>query len=208
MLTQEQLIGKRVFDIVVSLIGLFFLSIPIIILIVISSFSCKRLGIFFQQRVGRNAKLFTIYKIRTMRSIDVFSDSKLIVLDKFGITIKGDKRVTAFGNFLRRYKLDELPQLYNVLVGDMSFVGPRPDVIGYADRLEEKDRIILTVKPGITGPATLAFRNEESLLSKQKDPFAYNNEVIWPKKIKLNRQYVEHWSFKKDIKYIFQTIFN
>jgi lipopolysaccharide/colanic/teichoic acid biosynthesis glycosyltransferase len=143
-----------------------------------------------------------------MKDLDFSKDSKLKLLDKYGITLKGDSRVTMFGNFLRRFKLDELPQLYNVFIGDMSLVGPRPDIIGYADKLEGKDRIILTIKPGITGPATLAFRNEESILSNQDDPFAYNNEVIWLKKIELNRQYVENWSLKKDINYIFQTIFN
>jgi lipopolysaccharide/colanic/teichoic acid biosynthesis glycosyltransferase len=143
-----------------------------------------------------------------MKVLDFSKDSKLKLLDKYGITLKGDSRVTIFGNFLRRFKLDELPQLYNVFIGDMSLVGPRPDIIGYADKLEGKDRIILTVKPGITGPATLAFRHEESILSNQDDPFTYNNEVIWLKKIELNRQYVENWSFKKDINYILQTIFN
>ena len=208
MRTKKQQIIKRVFDVIFSFFGLIFLGLPILILILISSVAFNSLGLYRQRRVGRNARLFTIYKIKTMRTLHLSRDPKLKILDKHGITLKGDSRVMSFGKFLRRHKLDELPQLYNVFVGDMSFVGPRPDMIGYADRLEANNRIILTVKPGITGPATLAFRNEESLLSKQEDPLSYNNEVIWPKKIELNRQYVENWSFKKDMIYIYQTIFN
>ena len=208
MFTKKQRIIKRFFDVIFSFVGLIFLGLPILILILISSVAFNSLGFYRQTRVGQSATLFTIFKIKTMRTLNLSRDPKLKKLDKHGITLKEDSRVTSFGKFLRRHKLDELPQLYNVFVGDMSFVGPRPDMIGYVDRLEEKNRIILTVKPGITGPATLAFRNEESLLSKQEDPFSYNNEVIWPKKIELNRQYVENWSFKKDLIYIYQTIFN
>ena len=208
MLTKKQHLIKRIFDVIFSFIGLIFLLIPILILIIIASFTLKNLGLYYQSRIGRNAKLFTIYKIRTMKSLDFSKDSKLTLLDKYGITLIDDHRVTSFGNFLRKYKLDELPQLYNVLIGDMSLVGPRPDIIGYADKLEGSDRIILTVRPGITGPATLAFRNEESLLSKQDDPFTYNNEVIWPEKVKFNIDYVKKWSFKNDLYYIFQTFFN
>ena len=208
MLTKKQHHIKRIFDIIFSFFGLIFLIIPILILIIISSFSFNDFGLYQQRRVGHNSKLFTIYKIKTMRGLGFSKDSKLKLLDKYGITLKGDNRVTFFGKFLRRFKLDELPQLYNVLIGDMSFVGPRPDIIGYADKLEGKDRIILTVKPGITGPATLAFRNEESLLSKQEDPFTYNNEVLWPQKVAMNVLYVKNWSFKNDLYCIFQTFFN
>jgi len=208
MLTKKEQIIKRIFDIIFSFFGLIFLFIPILILIIISSLSFNNLGLYGQRRVGQKAKLFTLYKIRTMRDLDFSRDSKLKLLDKYGITLKGDKRVTFLGKFLRRYKIDELPQLYNVLIGDMSLVGPRPDIIGYADKLGGKDRVILTVRPGITGPATLAFRDEETLLAKHNDPLSFNNEVIWPEKIKLNRQYVENWSFKKDINYILQSIFN
>jgi len=208
MLSKKQHLIKRIFDFIVVFFGLIFLLIPILILILISSFSLKVFGLYKQRRVGQNSKLFTIYKIRTMRDLDFSKDSKLKLLDKYGITLKGDKRVSFFGKFLRRYKLDELPQLYNVLIGDMSLVGPRPDVIGYADKLEGKDRIILKVKPGITGPATLAFRDEESLLTKQEDPFTYNNEVLWPQKVAMNVLYVKNWSFKKDLIYIYQTFFN
>ena len=208
MLTKQEQLFKRIFDLLFSCFGLILLFFPIVFLIILSSLVFKNFGLYLQKRVGQNAKLFTIYKIRTMRTLDLPKDSKFNLLDTYGITLKGDKRLTSLGNFLRKYKLDELPQLYNVLIGEMSFVGPRPDIEGFADKLEGNDRIILTVKPGITGPATLAFRNEELLLSKQNDPLKYNNEIVWPKKIKLNKQYVENWSFKKDIKFILQTFFN
>ena len=208
MLTKKQQLIKRIFDIIFSFFGLIFLFIPILILIIISTVSFNILGLYRQLRVGQNAKLFTIYKIRTMRDLNFSKDSRLLLLDKYGITLKGDSRLSFFGKLLRRYKLDELPQLFNVLIGDMSLVGPRPDIIGYADKLEGKDRIILSVKPGITGPATLAFRDEESLLAKHSDPLVYNNDVIWPEKIKINIDYVKNWSFKKDLYYIFQTFFN
>jgi len=208
MIAKKQLLYKRIFDITISFVGLLSLVIPIVILIVLSSFSTRSSGIFCQTRVGQNAKLFTIYKIKTMRNIRSNSNSQLVALDKLGIVLKGDKRVTSLGKFLRKHKLDELPQLFNVFIGNMSFVGPRPDIVGYADMLNGEEKIILVVKPGITGPATLAFRNEEQLLFKSENPIAYNNEVIWPQKIKLNKEYIENWSFKKDLYYIFQTIFN
>jgi len=106
----------------------------------------------------------------------------------------------------RKTKLDELPQLIHVLLGQMSFVGPRPDVPGYADKLEGDDRIVLTVRPGITGPATLKYRDEESLLAAQEDPEPYNNEILWPDKVRLNREYVENWSFWRDLYYIGRTV--
>ena len=106
----------------------------------------------------------------------------------------------------RKYKIDELPQLINVLKGDMSFVGPRPDVPGYADKLEGEDRIILSIKPGITGPATLKYKNEEEILANVDDPVKYNNQVIWPDKVKINKEYIKNWSLKKDIEYILKTI--
>ncbi len=124
------------------------------------------------------------------------------------ITMKNDSRITSFGRFLRKFKLDEIPQIFNVLFGTMSFVGPRPDVKGYADLLQGKDRIILSVKPGITGPATLKFKEEESLLEKQENPKKYNDEVIWIEKIEINKKYIENWTFIGDVKYILKTIFS
>lgn len=124
------------------------------------------------------------------------------------ITMPNDIRITSFGRFLRKFKLDEIPQIFNVLFGTMSFVGPRPDVKGYADLLRGEDRIILSVKPGITGPATLKFKDEESLLEKQENPKKYNDEVIWKEKIKINKKYIENWTFIGDVKYILKTIFS
>jgi len=123
------------------------------------------------------------------------------------ITTAQDARITRLGAFFRRTKLDELPQLWNVLKGEMSFVGPRPDVPSYVDYLQGEDRMILSVRPGITGPATLKYRNEEELLAQQTDPETYNREVIFPDKVRLNRQYVENYSFWADLAYIWQTIF-
>ena len=123
------------------------------------------------------------------------------------VTTSTDPRITPLGRFWRRTKIDELPQLFNVLIGNMSFVGPRPDVPGFADLLEGEDRVILSVRPGITGPATLKYRNEESLLASVDDPEAYNREVIFPDKVRINREYIENWSFWRDMRYIFTTIF-
>ena len=128
--------------------------------------------------------------------------------DENFITVRDDPRLTAFGKYLRKYHLDELPQLFNVLIGDMSFVGPRPDVAGYADLLQGDDRIILSVRPGITGPATLKFKNEDALLSQQPDPKAYNDKVIWKEKVRINKEYIMNWTLLGDINYIFKTIFN
>ena len=122
------------------------------------------------------------------------------------ITIKNDPRVLPFGKFLRKTKINELPQLFNVLLGTMSFVGPRPDVAGFADRLKGEDRIILTIAPGITGPASLKYKDEEEILAKQKDPERYNSDVIWPDKVKINKNYIRQWSLKKDIDCIVKTI--
>lgn len=142
-------------------------------------------------------KLFDVVKLRTMRDVAGIDTTA---------TTRTDPRITKGGAFLRRFKLDELPQLWNVLTGDMSFVGPRPDVPGFADKLTGKDRIILSVRPGITGPATLKYKDEEEILAKQKNPDRYNREVIWPEKVTINREYIENYSFFKDIYYIFKTI--
>ena len=124
------------------------------------------------------------------------------------VIVENDPRINKIGKFLRKTKLDEIPQLWNVLIGDMSMVGPRPDVPGYADTLTGDDRVILTVRPGITGPATLKYRNEEQILAAQKDPIAYNDEVIWKDKIKINSNYVKNWSFENDIRILLDTFFS
>ena len=152
--------------------------------------------IFRQQRVGRGGKLFTIYKFRTM----------IVGHDGSSVSVAGQSRITPLGAMLRKYKIDCLPELWNVLIGDMSFVGPRPDVPGYADQLQGEDRKILMLRPGITGPASMKYRNEEELLDKQADPQKYNDDVIFPDKVRINRYYLHHYSFLKDIKIILCTI--
>jgi len=188
---------KRSFDILLSLILLLFFWWLIFAGFIVSTISTKKNGLFLQKRVGQYGKIFTVIKLRTMRNVNNIDTT---------ITAQNDVRITKAGAFLRRTKIDELPQLINVLLGDMSFVGPRPDVPGYADTLEGDDRIILTIKPGITGPATLKYKNEEALLAKQSDSKKYNDEVIYPDKVKINKEYIQNYSFWKDIKYIYKTI--
>lgn len=153
-------------------------------------------GLFRQVRIGRHGQRFDVIKLRTMRPGAPGETT---------VTTSQDARITPFGRLLRRTKLDELPQLLNVLRGDMSLVGPRPDVPGFADELKGQERIILSVRPGITGPATLAFRNEEELLARQDDPEAFNREVLFPAKVQLNRAYVENWRFRDDLRYLWMT---
>lgn len=151
---------------------------------------------FTQKRVGKNGKLFTMYKFRSMTVSHSGSS----------VSVAGESRITPFGAKLRKYKIDELPELWNVLIGDMSFVGPRPDVPGYADALTGEDREVLKLRPGITGPASLKYRNEEELLALQADPVKYNDEVIFPDKVRINRYYLHNYSFIKDIQMIFCTV--
>ncbi len=188
---------KRSFDFVCSAIALTLVGWLILLAYILAAFDTGKSGFFRHQRVGKGGRLFKVIKIRTMRDLPGLSST---------VTKAGDPRITRLGRFFRRTKMDELPQLINILVGDMSFVGPRPDVPGFADRLIGADRIILSVRPGITGPATLKYHNEEEILSRQEDAEKYNDEVIYPDKIKLNREYVENWSFWRDLKYIAQTV--
>lgn len=152
--------------------------------------------IFKQKRVGRHGHLFTMYKFRSM-TVDHGGSS---------VSVAGESRITPLGAKLRHYKLDELPELWNVLIGDMSFVGPRPDVPGYADQLKGDDREVLKLRPGITGPASLKYRDEEDLLALQEDPQRYNDEVIFPDKVRINRYYLNNYSFVKDIQMIVCTV--
>lgn len=192
-MTQQQLWFKRLFDLLLALL----LFIPVVILTLLLFLLCtldtKSNGLFVQERVGQFGKIFNMFKLRTLKP---------------GKHVLGqlDADASAYGRWLRRYKLDELPQLWHVLTGDMSFVGPRPDVVGFADVLEGEDRIILTVKPGITGPATLKYKNEEWLLSRQAEPEVYNRTVIWPDKVEINKKYVKNWSFYLDLTYIIKSI--
>ena len=197
-LSRRQALFKRSFDIFLSFLLLCFLLLPILLLLVLSSIYHRSSGLFVQARVGRHGRIFKILKIRSM--YHRVSGST--------ITSVNDPRISPFGLFLRRYKLDELPQLFNILLGDMSFVGPRPDVPGYADCLTGSYRSILSLRPGITGPASIVFRNEEILLSKVSDPKSFNDNYIWPRKIKLNLRYLQSWSFRKDLLLILRTIFN
>ncbi len=191
------MILKSLFDRIMSFIGLILLS-PIFIFV---SLLLKRKMpdgpvIFKQERVGQYGKLFTVYKFRTMTASQNGSS----------VSVAGESRITPLGAKLRKYKIDELPELWNVLKGDMSFVGPRPDVPGYADRLEGDDREILRLKPGITGPASLKYRNEEELLARVENPQEYNDRVIYPDKVRINRYYLHNYSFLKDVQMIVCTV--
>lgn len=183
---------KRFFDFLFACVGLLFMGWFIVLMIILSKIIIGGNGIFKQKRVGQDGKLFTIYKIETINPKE---------------SEKEFTRIIKILQWMRHCKIDELPQFWNVLIGNMSFVGPRPDISGYADQLEGEERIILTVKPGITGPATLYFRNEEKLLKIQKNPETYNSEIIWPQKVAINIKYVKEYSFVNDIYYILKTVF-
>jgi len=188
---------KRAFDIFFSGLGLIFTSPIILLAALVSCVDARGNGFITQTRIGLSGQNFRIIKIRTMRyskSVDTF------------VTIAGDSRITTTGAFFRRSKIDELPQLINVFLGQMSFVGPRPDVLGFADKLEGRAKNILNVRPGITGPATLKYRNEEEMLQQESDPERYNAQVIFPDKVKINLQYIREYTFVKDLKYIWKTV--
>jgi lipopolysaccharide/colanic/teichoic acid biosynthesis glycosyltransferase len=191
------MILKIIFDKTMALLGLMFLS-PVLLVVAIL-IKVKMPGgpiIFKQKRVGQYGKLFIMYKFRSMA----------VGHGGSSVSVAGESRITPLGAKLRKYKLDELPELWNVLTGDMSFVGPRPDVPGYADMLQGNERRVLDLKPGITGPASLKYRNEEEILALQDDPIKYNDEVIFPDKVKINLCYLDNWSFLEDIKIIIYTI--
>jgi lipopolysaccharide/colanic/teichoic acid biosynthesis glycosyltransferase len=175
---------NRAIEVVISLISILLLFIPFLISALIASILFKYSGLYTQQRIGQQAKPFTIYKIKTMQ----------------------DGKVTTIGKFLRKTKIDELPQLINILKGDMSFVGPRPDVPGYYDKLKGSDRCVLLLKPGLTSLAAIKYRNEEELLANQENPLLYNDQVIFPDKVKMNLEYLEKRSFCYDVKIILLTL--
>ena len=205
------MILKRLFDILASFFGLLLLW-PVLLVVAIMV-KVKMPGgpaFFVQKRVGKGGKLFNCHKFRTMT----------VMHNGSTVSVSGDSRITPFGATLRHYKLDELPGLWDVLIGNMSFVGPRPDVPGYADKLEGDDRVVLKLRPGITGPATLKYRLEDEMISEyvakrqaegdtrpmQEIATEYNDTVIYPDKVRLNCYYYRHYSFTKDIEMIFATV--
>lgn len=202
---------KRLFDILASFFGLLFLWPVLLIVAIMVKIKMPGGPAFFcQKRVGKDGKLFTCHKFRSMAVIHSGSS----------VSVAGDSRITPFGATLRHYKLDELPELWDVLIGNMSFVGPRPDVPGYADQLQGENRVVLKLRPGITGPATLKYRLEDEMISVyvaerqaagdtrdvQVIAVEYNDTVIYPDKVRLNKYYYEHYSFVKDIEMIFATV--
>ncbi|MDE6116832.1 MAG: sugar transferase [Duncaniella sp.] len=188
---------KEIFDRTMALLGLIlFMPVMLILAFLIKIMMPGAPVLFRQQRVGQYGRNFTLVKFRSM--IPSHSGSS--------VSVAGESRITPLGAVMRKYKLDELPELWNVLRGDMSFVGPRPDVPGYADKLTGSDRDILKLKPGITGPATLKYRNEEELLASQPDPHRYNDEVIFPDKVRINLSYLSNRSFMGDLRIILDTL--
>lgn len=211
---------KIVFDKVVSLVGLIALSPVLLIVALLIKWKMPGPILFCQQRVGRYGRIFTVYKFRTM-TVKAEASVASRNSEATSIASQEQSRITPLGEKLRRYKLDELPELWNVLKGDMSFVGPRPDVPGYADQLQGEDREVLLLRPGITGPASLKYRNEEDILEAVDEALQkgrsglpmgittvqeYNDNVIYPDKVRLNRYYLHHYSFIKDIQMIVCTV--
>jgi len=196
-LSVAQSASKRAFDIVGAAAGLLLTWWIIVFAWLTACLDTRGNGFFIQQRVGKDGKLFNVVKIKTMRPSRTVNTT---------VTQSADPRITPLGRFFRNTKIDELPQLWNVLIGDMSFVGPRPDVPGFADRLEGEERALLSIRPGITGPATLKYRDEEEILASQEDPEKYNREVIWPDKVRINLEYIQNWSLGRDLAYIWHTV--
>ena len=205
------MILKFIFDRVVALVGLLFLWPVLLVVAILVKIKMPGGPAFFvQKRVGRGGKLFNCHKFRSMT----------VKHNGSTVSVAGDSRITPFGATLRHYKLDELPGLWDVLIGNMSFVGPRPDVPGYADKLTGDDRDVLKLRPGITGPATLKYRLEDEMISDyvskrqaegdkrpmQEIATEYNDKVIYPDKVRINCYYYRNYSFWKDIEMIFATV--
>ncbi len=186
---------KETFDYILASLALVFLSPLLLFISVMVGFTMGWPVVFSQVRIGQNGKPFRLHKFRSMKKA------------KTNITVAAGEqnRITRFGKFMRRYKLDELPELWNIIRGDMSFVGPRPDVPGYADELKGDDRVILQLKPGLTGAASLKYMHEEELLAQQPNPVKYNDEVIFPDKVLVNKKYMQKWSLWLDLKIIALT---
>lgn len=183
-LSTSQKVFKRLLDVLLSLILIPTLLFPVSILIILATVDTKIFGLFFQNRVGQYGKGFTIYKIRTYNR---------------------NGEVSKFSKKIRNYKLDEIPQILNILLGQMSFVGPRPDVLEVMSTLSKSDQVILSIKPGLTGPASLYYFNEEAILAKQEDPIAYNKQILKPKKNAINKDYIKNYHIFNDVNYIYKT---
>lgn len=181
------MILKRLFDFVLSLLGLLILSPIIVVAGIGAAIDTGSTGFFLQNRVGQHGKLFRIIKLRSISP--------------------NENSISNFGKFLRRSKMDELPQLYNVLIGEMSFVGPRPDIPGYYDVLKGEQRKVLNLKPGLTSEASLKYYDEDSLLAKKEDPLRYNDTILFPDKVRMNLDYYYNRSFLGDLRIIMKTIF-
>jgi lipopolysaccharide/colanic/teichoic acid biosynthesis glycosyltransferase len=188
---------KRSFDIIASFLGLLIVSPIILMIYALIKIRMPGPAIFRQKRTGKDGKLFTMIKFRTM----VLNDGNNTT------SVRGDKRITPLGSVLRKYKLDELPELWNVLKGDMSLVGPRPDVPEFTRRLTGEEKLILLLRPGITGPATMKYSDEEEMLAGVANPKQFTDEVIWPDKVKINLDYYYNRSFLKDLQIILGTLF-
>lgn len=188
--------AKRVFDILTSLCALALLSPLFLVIALVIKTKMPGPVFFCQERAGLHGKPFTIYKFRTM------------TLNNGGntLSVKGESRITPVGGLLRKYKLDELPELWNVLRGDMSVVGPRPNMMVYAERLNGEEQLILEIRPGITCPASIKYMNEEELLASTIDPLRYHDEIIWPDKVRLNLDYYHTRNLKGDLLIIIKTI--
>ena len=197
MLSTKDKVIKRVFDISFAIVGISLSWWLILLAWIVASIETKSNGLFMQKRIGYQGKEFLVFKIKTM-----YQNTK----NSSTVTTANDSRITKSGKFFRRYKIDELPQLFNVLFGSMSFVGPRPDVKGFADKLQGEDRVILSIKPGITSPASIKYKNEEEILANVENPIEYNKNVIWRDKVAINKEYIKNWSLKNDILYIIKTI--
>ncbi len=178
---------KRIFDHTFSFLALLVLGIFIVLFWVLASIDTNSNGFFIQERIGQFGKPFKIFKLKSMKN--------------------HSKTITRFGKFIRKFKIDELPQLLNIFFGTMSFVGPRPDIAGYYDKLEGENRNVLNLKPGLTSFASIKYANEDEILSKQKNALQYNDEIIFPDKVEMNLQYFHNQSLLLDVKIIFKTIF-
>ncbi len=188
---------KRIFDVIASFFGLLILSPFLLVAGLLVKFSSEGPVLFTQERIGRNGIPFTIYKFRTM-FIDHGGSS---------VSVRGEKRITPIGAILRRFKIDEFPELWNILIGDMSFVGPRPDMPEYIARLQGEQREMLSLRPGLTSPASIKYAREEELLSMVPDPQKHFDEVIWPDKQRMNLEYIRRRTFIGDIVLILRTVF-